>query len=185
MHSSNSRDPSRRSRSTRTKKSKPATAACGRVSQLFSIVFNYFHSQLAACAKTTMYGIFFRSRLLPIMNLHWLQQLRSWPTAFFSLVRSQTNEAEIPSPNTKGVASKNEVWNFEVTPKSFINFPKFFKKDSILHSHDWKCLNFWPTSASQITLRGQDQIDKFLSTCCSCPLNVIWGALVGQQFKYI
>ena len=32
-----------------------------------------------------------------------------------------------------------------------------FKKEFILHSHDWKCLIFWPTSASQVTLRGQDR----------------------------
>ena len=34
---------------------------------------------------------------------------------------------------------------------------KVFKKDFILLSHDWKCLNFWPTSASQITMRGSNR----------------------------
>ena len=39
---------------------------------------------------------------------------------------------------------------------------KFLKKDLFdLQSHEWKCLNFWPTSASQITMRG---LDRYKST---------------------
>ena len=40
---------------------------------------------------------------------------------------------------------------------------EIFKKDFILHSHDWNFINIRPTSASQITLSEQKpiQIDKF------------------------
>ena len=38
---------------------------------------------------------------------------------------------------------------------------KFLEKDFILHSHDWKSLNFWPASVSQITMRG---LDRYKST---------------------
>ena len=47
----------------------------------------------------------------------------------------------------------------------------FLKKDFILHSHDWKCLNFWPTSASQITMR---RLDRYKST----------RTLLPRRFEY-
>ena len=42
---------------------------------------------------------------------------------------------------------------------------KVFKKDFILHSHDWNVMNFRPTSASQITVSGYKsiQIDMFFA----------------------
>ena len=126
-------------RNKRTEKLKPATPACRRVSQLFSIrqllltICNICHNY------KVVYGILFRSwPLLTITNLQCLQQPQSWQVAsfffFFFFVLSQTNEATLPHPTpiwkTLSWETKCELLRWPLKSlKVFVHTTQCKKKD--------------------------------------------------------
>ena len=114
----------------------------------------------------------FRRELGKMLPRRWTKRWRIWWRNEWCLGwRSESISASKYQPpcrectnswwrlNSRQAKKKSNVytvWQFQKLRLISV-IKKFFKEDFILHSHDWKRLNFWPTSAPQITMRGLDR----------------------------